>query len=244
MKYSKMFALCAGLVLMLVFAVPSALAQTHHPTRTRRRTVSTLPSLLHPATLHAKAPETYLVKFHTSKGDFTVKVTRAWAPIGADRFYNLVEHHFYDSAAFFRVIKGFVVQFGINANPQISRPWQNANIKDDPVAQSNLRGYLTFATGGPNTRTTQVFINLVDNSRLDSMGFAPFGQVVEGMDVVDQLYSGYGENPDQGQIQNHGKIYLEKSFPKLDTILTARVEPAAAAHPAAHAAPHPKPSSE
>jgi peptidyl-prolyl cis-trans isomerase A (cyclophilin A) len=187
--------------------------------------------LLQPASLHAKAPDVYLVKFHTSKGDFTMKVTRAWAPLGADRFYNLIEHHFYDGAAFFRVVPRFVVQFGINANPQISRVWQNANIKDDAVTQSNARGYVTFATGGPNTRTTQVFINLVDNSRLDSMGFSPFGQIADGMDIVDKLYGGYGESPDQGQIQSAGKTYLEKSFPKLDTIITARVEPATPAKP-------------
>jgi peptidyl-prolyl cis-trans isomerase A (cyclophilin A) len=223
----------ASLAMALVVSAPSLSEQTRTTTRTRGRTVSTTGSLLHPATLHARAPEVYLVKFHTSKGDFTMKVRRAWSPLGADRFYNLVEHHFYDGAAFFRVIKGFVVQFGINANPQISRVWQNANIKDDPVTQSNLRGYVTFATGGLNTRTTQVFINLADNSRLDSMGFSPFGQVIEGMDVVDQLYNGYGESPDQGQIQSHGKLYLEKNFPKLDTIITARVEPVAASHPVA-----------
>lgn len=191
--------------------------------------MSTQPSLLHPASLHAKAPDVYLIKFHTSRGDFTMKVTRAWAPLGADRFYNLVENHFYDGAAFFRVVPRFVVQFGINANPQISRVWQNANIKDDAVTKSNARGYVTFATGGPNTRTTQVFINLVDNSRLNSMGFSPFGQITDAMDIVDRLYGGYGESPDQGQIQSAGKAYLEKSFPKLDTILTARIVPAAPA---------------
>lgn len=240
MSNSKQFAQLVGLTLIFAAAAFSTPAQTHRKS-TRRRTVSTQPSLLHPASLHAKAPDVYFVKFHTSRGDFTMKVTRAWAPLGADRFYNLAEHHFYDGAAFFRAIKGFVVQCGINANPQISRVWQNANIKDDPVSQSNLRGYVTFATGGPNTRTTQVFINLVDNSRLDSMGFAPFGQITDGMDIVDQLYSGYGESPDQGQIQSRGKEYLEKAFPKLDAIITARVEPAAAAQPAAS---HPKPSSK
>ncbi|MHB8754327.1 MAG: peptidylprolyl isomerase [Candidatus Acidiferrales bacterium] len=200
--------------------------------------MSTTGSLLHPASLHATAPAVYDVKFHTTKGDFTMQVTRSWAPIGADRFYNLVEHHFYDGAAFFRVIQGFVVQFGINANPHISAVWQRADIKDDPVSQSNGPGTVTFATGGPNTRTTQVFISLVNNARLDAMGFAPFGKIIEGMDVVNQLYSGYGESPDQGKIQSQGKVYLEKSFPKLDTIITARVEPAAPAHPATHVPAH------
>src|SRR5690348_18255678 len=127
-----------------------------------------------------------------------MKVMRAWAPLGADQCHNHVQYHFYDGAAFFRVVPHFVVQFGINANPQISRVWQNANIKDDAVTQSNARGSVTFATGGPNTRTTQVFINLVDNSRLDSMGFSPFGQVTEGMDVVEMLYGGYGDGPPRG----------------------------------------------
>lgn len=232
MKHSRMFALCAGLGLVLGGGTPSALAQARKTTR--RKTVSTAASLLQPATLHAKAPETFLVKFHTTKGDFTMKVTRAWAPLGADRFYNLVEHHFYDGASLFRVVPHFVVQFGLPADPKIGRAWANANIKDDPVVKSNLTGYVTYAMGGPNTRSSQVFINLVDNTRLDSMGFAPFGQVVEGMDVVQQFYGGYGDNgPDQGRLTNEGKSYVEKNFPKLDSILTARVEPLAASHPAA-----------
>ncbi len=184
-------------------------------------------ALLHPATLQAKSPETYQVKFTTTKGDFIVKVTRAWAPLGADRFYNLVQHHFLDGASFFRVLPGFVVQFGLSAHPQVSQAWQSATIKDDPVKQSNRRGYLTFATGGPNTRTTQIFISLADNARLDAMGFSPFGQVVEGMNVVEQLYSGYGEGAPQGRgprqdlIGARGKAYLDKDFPKLDSIQTA-----------------------
>jgi peptidyl-prolyl cis-trans isomerase A (cyclophilin A) len=240
MKYAREYAVFASLAVMLAMAVPSALAQAHKTTR--RRTVSTTGSLLHPATLHARAPETFLVKFHTTKGDFTMKVTRAWAPLGADRFYNLVLHHFYDGASLFRVVPKFVVQFGLPADPQIGRAWANANIKDDPVVKSNLTGYVTYAMGGPNTRTTQVFINLVDNARLDSMGFAPFGQVIEGMDVVQQFYGGYGDNgPDQGRLTNEGKAYVEKNFPKLDTIITAHIEHLAPAHPAAT---QPKPSSE
>ena len=222
-KATKLTTLLLSIILLAAFAAPSLLGQTRRTIR-RKRYVSTTGSLLHPASLHATAPAVYDVKFHTTKGDFTMQVTRSWAPIGADRFYNLVEHHFYDGAAFFRVIQGFVVQFGINANPHISAVWQRADIKDDPVSQSNGPGYVTFATGGPNTRTTQVFISLVNNARLDAMGFAPFGKIIEGMDVVNQLYSGYGESPDQGKIQSQGKAYLEKSFPKLDTIITARVE--------------------
>lgn len=240
MRNAKQFAQFVGLALTLAVATPGALAQTHRTT-TRRKTVSTAPSLLHPASLHAKSPDVYFVKFHTSKGDFTMKVARVWAPIGADRFYNLVEHHFYDGASLFRVVPGFVVQFGLPADPQIGRAWANANIKDDPVTQSNLTGYVTFAMGGPNTRTTQVFINLQDNTRLDKMGFAPFGQVVEGMDVVKQFYGGYGDNgPDQGRLTNEGKAYAEKNFPKLDAIITAHLEHLAPAHPAPA---HPKPSS-
>src|SRR6202165_968178 len=132
-----------------------------------------------------QAPASYKVKFDTSKGTFVVQVTRAWAPQGADRFYNLVKNGFYDNVRFFRVISGFMVQFGINGTPAVMAAWRNAQIPDDPVTQSNKRGMITFATSGPNSRTTQVFINFADNSRLDSTGFAPFGQVVSGMNVVD-----------------------------------------------------------
>jgi len=179
-------------------------------------------TLLRPALLIAKAPATYKVKFTTTKGDFVISVTRAWAPLGADRFYSLVRHHFYDNTSFFRVHAGFVVQWGISAYPPVTAAWEHAPIKDDPVVQSNLRGYVTYAkTSDPNTRTTQVFINLVDNQRLDTMGgFAPFGQVTEGMDVVDKLYSGYGESPDQEQINKLGKAYLDKDFPNLDSTKT------------------------
>jgi len=176
-----------------------------------------------------QAPATFRAKFTTTKGDFVVEVTRDWAPLGADRFYNLVKNHFFDGAAFFRVLPGFVAQFGLSPRPEVSRVWATANIKDDPVKQSNLTGYLTFATAGRNTRTTQLFINLGDNRNLDSMGFAPFGKVVEGMDVVQQFYSGYGEGapqgngPDQGRLTNEGKPYLDKSFPLLDSIKVALI---------------------
>jgi peptidyl-prolyl cis-trans isomerase A (cyclophilin A) len=176
------------------------------------------------------APATYKVKLDTSKGAVIIDVTRAWAPNGADRFYNLVKSGFYDNARFFRVISGFMVQFGIAGEPRVQTPWRNAPIKDDPVTQSNKRGYITFATAGPNTRTSQVFINYGDNARLDRSGFAPFGIVTSGMDVVDKLYAGYGEGapsgrgPEQGRIQMEGNAYLTKDFPQLDFIKKATIE--------------------
>ena len=182
-----------------------------------------------PANLKEKAPETYKVNFDTSKGPVVIQVTRAWAPNGADRFYNLVKNGFYNDARFFRVISGFMVQFGIHGDPAIAAAWRAARINDDPVKESNKRGYITFATAGPNTRTTQVFINFKDNGGLDGQGFAPFGQVISGMDVVDKLYAGYGEGapsgkgPNQGQIQSEGNTYLKKSFPELDYIKTATI---------------------
>ena len=186
--------------------------------------------LTDPAALNEKAPETYRARFATSKGDFVIEVTRAWAPNGADRFYNLVANGFFDDCRFFRVVYGFMVQFGIHGDPAINSVWRAATIPDDTVQQSNKRGYVAFATAGPNTRTTQVFINFVDkNSKLDSQGFAPFGVVVEGMDVVNKLFSGYGEaapqghGPDQNRIQKEGNAYLAKSFPKLDYIKKASI---------------------
>ena len=194
------------------------------------------PALLHPATLKATAPDEYEVTFKTTAGDFVVKVTRSWAPLGADRFYNLVKHGFFTDAAFFRVVPGFVVQFGLNANPAVNAAWEKAYIKDDPVTQSNHTGFLTFATAGANTRTTQLFISLGENARLDSMGFSAFGQVTSGMDVVQKIFPGYGESPDQAQITAEGKTYLDKNFPKLDRVLSATVTspaPAAPVHKAA-----------
>ena len=164
-----------------------------------------------PASLNEKAPAVYQAKFDTSKGAFVIEVHRDWAPNGADRFYNLVKNGFYNDVRFFRVLDGFMAQFGINGNPNLSAVWRNANIKDDPVKQSNTRGTITFATAGPNTRTTQVFINFGDNAGLDGQGFSPFGKVVSGMDVVDSLYGGYGEGapngagPDQGRVQSSGQ---------------------------------------
>jgi peptidyl-prolyl cis-trans isomerase A (cyclophilin A) len=201
-------------------------------------------ALLKPALLKQKAPETYQVKFATTRGDFTVTVTRAWAPLGADRFYNLVKHGFYDNASFFRVVPNFVVQFGISANPAVSKAWKTADIQDDPVVQSNKKGYVTFATAGPNTRTTQVFINLKDNGALDHQGFAPFAQVTDGMRVVEMFYDQYDSTGiDQDQIEKLGKPYLDKGWPKLDSIKTATVVGAVApaAHPGSKPAAKPKP---
>jgi peptidyl-prolyl cis-trans isomerase A (cyclophilin A) len=184
-----------------------------------------------PAALKETAPAKYTVKFDTSAGVFNVEVQRAWAPNGADRFYNLVKNGFYDNCRFFRVIEGFMVQFGINGDPAVSSVWQTARIPVDPVKESNQRGYITYAmAGAPTTRTTQVFINFRDNASLDGQGFAPFGKVTSGMDVVDKLYNGYGEGapggkgPEQGHVQAEGNAYLTKSFPKLDYIKKATIE--------------------
>ena len=211
-----------AILLTMGIACPQAWTQATAPQRPAPRI-----SLMVPSALKEQAPATFKAKFTTTKGDFVVEVTRAWAPLGADRFYNLVKNHFFDGAAFFRVLPGFVAQFGLNPRPEVARVWANATIKDDPVTQSNLTGSLTFATAGRNTRTTQLFINLADNQTLDRMGFAPFGKVVEGMDVVQQFYSGYGEGapggrgPDQGRITNEGKAYLDKDFPLLDSVKAA-----------------------
>lgn len=182
-------------------------------------------ALLDPASaeMRATAPASYRVRFETSAGAFTVEVTRAWAPLGADRFYNLVRHGFFDGTRFFRVVPGFVMQFGLSGDPGISARWRTASIPDDPVLQHNTRGTVTFATAGPATRTTQMFINFGDNTRLDGMGFSPLGSVVEGMDVVDRIYSGYGEQPDQGRIEMQGNAYLRSQFPQLDSIAHATV---------------------
>ena len=180
--------------------------------------------LLNPASLNERGPESFKVRLATTKGDVVVQVTRSWAPRGADRFYNLVKNSFYDEARFFRVLPNFVVQFGLPADPAVGSAWSNAVFRDDPVKQSNKKGYLVFATAGPNTRTTQLFINLNDNPDLDGQGFAPFGEVAEGMSVVESIHSGYGESPDQGMITNLGNAYLKKTFPNLDYIKTATIE--------------------
>jgi len=180
--------------------------------------------------MNATAPDAFKVKFTTTKGDFVIQVTRAWSPIGVDRFYNLVRHGYYDEVRFFRVIPGFMAQFGMNGDPNLNKVWMNAGIQDEKATVSNTRGRITFAKrGSPNSRTTQLFINFGNNKSLDAQGFAPFGEVVEGMDVVDSLYGGYGEGaprgqgPDQGRIQNEGNKYLASAFPKLDYIKTAQI---------------------
>jgi len=187
-------------------------------------------TLMNPAALNAKAPATFNVKFDTSAGTIVVEVHRDWAPNGADRFYNLVKNGFYNNCRFFRVVPNFMVQWGINGDPNIQKHWEEANIKDDLVKQSNTRGYITYAqSSAPNSRSTQLFINFKDNSFLDNQKFAPFGKVISGMDVVDKINSTYGEKPDQSVIQTQGNAYLNKNFPKLDYIKTATIEQAAAA---------------
>jgi peptidyl-prolyl cis-trans isomerase A (cyclophilin A) len=188
-------------------------------------------ALKDPSSLKEQAPAKYNVRFDTSVGVFVITVTREWAPLGADRFYNLVKNGYYDGVRFFRAIPNFMVQFGINGDPALNTAWRNARIGVDPVKQSNKRGYITYAMGGsPDTRTTQVFINFRDNTNLDAMGFAPFGQVTTGMDVVDKIHQGYGEGaprgsgPDQGRIQSEGNAYLMKDFPKLDYVKKASIE--------------------
>lgn len=170
-----------------------------------------------------RGPDKFRAKFETTKGDFVIEVTRDWAPLGADRFHELVKSGFYDECRFFRVVPGFVVQFGMNGDPAVQRKWDKRTIRDDPVKQSNKRGYVTFATSGPHSRTTQIFINYGDNSRLDALGFSPFGKVVEGMDVVDKINDEYRERPSQALIERHGDAYLEREFPRLDHVEKATI---------------------
>lgn len=184
------------------------------------------PSLNNPASLKEQAPATYKVRLDTSVGPVVIQVHRDWAPLGADRFYNLAKNGFYDGARFFRVLQGFMAQVGMNGEPAIQKVWSRANFPDDPVKGSNKRGIVTFAkTGAPNSRSTQFFINFGDNSFLDKQGFAPFGEVVEGMSNVDKLHS-YGKDnvPDQGRIINEGNAYLQKEYPRLDYIKKATIE--------------------
>jgi peptidyl-prolyl cis-trans isomerase A (cyclophilin A) len=209
-------------------------------------------SLLNPAALTRRAPDNFKVKFATTAGDFTAEVHRDWAPLGADRFYNLVRSKFFDGETFFRVVPNFIVQFGLHGNPAVNRAWENAKIKDDPVKQHNTRGTLVFATAGPETRTTQLFINLRDNTgSLDPQGFAPFGTVIEGMENVDKIFPGYGEQPkqnadrpgDKDNIADSGDAYLKKNFPNLTRITSTSIilpegaAPAPAAKKATPAAP-------
>lgn len=180
-------------------------------------------ALLTPSALNAKAPETFDVKFSTTVGDFVVHVTRSWSPNGADRFYNLVKHHYYDGAGFYRVL-GFMAQFGFSAYPQVNTAWDSATIKDDPVTHSSTRGRITYASPGvANSRSTQLFISYKDNSYLDKVpgDFGAFGEVTSGMDIVDKIYSGYGETPDQSKVGSQGKSYLEKNYPNTTFVKSA-----------------------
>jgi len=182
--------------------------------------------LLDPAQLNEQAPETFRAKFTTSKGDFVIEVTRAWSPNGADRFYNLVKNGYYNDCRFFRVIRDFMVQFGINGDPALNKVWSQARVNDDPVKESNKRGYVTFAMSSlPNSRTTQIFINYKDNAFLDAQRFAPFGRVIEGMSVVDSFFGEYAGVPSDNQplIQSQGNAYLNKEFPKLDYVKSASI---------------------
>ena len=183
-----------------------------------------------PARVAGQAPDTFRVSVETSKGTFAIEVNRAWSPLGAERFYKLVTDNYFNDVRFFRVLPGFMAQFGISGDPAQTKKWQDATISDEPVLQSNKRGMVTFAkTMAPNTRSNQFFINFADNAMLDPQGFSPIGQVVEGMNVVDALYGGYGEGapngpgPDQMRAVAEGNAYLTKAFPKLDYIKTTKI---------------------
>ncbi len=198
----------------------------------RQQNTAAVDPLLDPsaAVWQESAPDTFTVAIETTKGTFATQVVREWAPIGADRFYNLVRHGFYDDSRFYRVVSGFIVQFGLPGNPEVTPHWLDATMVDDPVEASNVRGTIAYAMTGPDTRTTQVYISLVDNTRLDEQGFTPFGRIVEGMDVVDQLYGGYGENAggglrrgDQSKIYAEGNAHLDRDFPELDRLINATV---------------------
>ncbi|MDI1480905.1 peptidylprolyl isomerase [Polyangium sp. y55x31] len=242
--------LAASIVVLAACSRDEAPAPHASPSATAASTASAAPSaapaasaptaggrdgndpLFHPEKAIEKAPDVFKVKFSTTKGDFVVQVTRAWAPNGADRFYNLVKLGFYDGVRFHRAIDDFMVQFGIHPEPAVNGAWYRAYFPDDPVVKSNRRGFVTFAHAGKDTRTTQIFISYVDKqARLDTQGFAPFGQVVEGMKVVDSFYKGYGElapkgkGPNASKIQREGYGYLDANFPKLDVIKEAKIVP-------------------
>jgi peptidyl-prolyl cis-trans isomerase A (cyclophilin A) len=208
-------------------ATPPAAATTAAAT-TAAATTAAAPTpggLLHPDSVKVAAagPDSFIVHVLSSRGAFDLKVHRDWSPKGADRLYYLVANNFYDGIRFFRVVDGFMAQFGMPGDPAIGRVWSDRDIEDEPVKRSNKRGTLTFADKGPNTRSTQLFINFHDNAQLDGMGFTPFAEVTNGMNAVDSLYKGYGETPDQGRISTQGNAYLAHDFPKLDSIVTARV---------------------
>jgi peptidyl-prolyl cis-trans isomerase A (cyclophilin A) len=194
--------------------------------------------LLHPETLNRTAPAVSRVKLTTTKGDVVIELTRAWSPRGVDRFYNLVRAGYYTDCTFYRVMPRFMAQFGISARPEVNRAWMNASIPDEPRKESNKRGMVSFATSGPNTRSTTLFINIIDNAYLDPLGFTPIGEVVEGMENVDMLYTGYGDtSPQQMSFENGGKAFVDRTYPKLDRIQTATILPATPAAAPAPAAP-------
>jgi peptidyl-prolyl cis-trans isomerase A (cyclophilin A) len=186
--------------------------------------------LLEPTTKYDQAPAEFKIQFETTKGNFTVRMVRDWSPRGVDHLHHLVSSGYYTDIAFFRAIEGFMVQFGMHGDPKINGLWADTNIQDEPVKVSNKRGYMSFAkSNAPNSRSTQLFINLVDNSNLDGYGFSPIGEVIEGMSVVDSIYMGYGEGaprgrgPSQGLINQQGNAYLKSQFPNLDYIKTAKI---------------------
>lgn len=204
---------------------PVETAKEPEPPKPAPKQTATKKSLLNPSALKEKAPEVYRAKWETSKGDVIIEVTRSWAPKGADRFYNLVKNGYFDECRFFRVVPNFIVQIGMHPDPKVSRVWTDARITDDPVTKTNRKGTIVFATSGPNTRTTQLFVNYKANAFLDNQGFAPFGNVVEGMDIVESIFAGYGEGPEQGMIRAQGNKYLNEKFPKLDYIKQATILP-------------------
>jgi len=181
-------------------------------------------SLHKPELATLQAPPQFKVQFTTTRGVVVLQIDRSWAPHGADRFFNLVKAGYFQEVPFYRVVPGFVVQFGFTPDPAVNKVWNEAKFGDDAPNQSNVRGTISFATSGPDTRTCQFFINTVDNGRLDAMGFTPFGQVVQGMEIVDLIFSGYGQSPDQTRIRLEGGAYLKSQFPEMDYILSARVE--------------------
>lgn len=227
---SAVFRPLAALVLGSLLAARATAADEKQPAAPAPAAAAPAASLLEPAKLNEQAPESFKVKLTTTKGDITIQVSRALSPNGVDRFYNLVKNGYFTDVAFFRVIEGFMGQFGIHGDPKVAAAWRSANIQDDPVKGSNIRGAITFAkSGAPNSRSTQFFINLKDNPNLDTMGFSPFGKVIEGMDVMDKINNEYGEGapggrgPAQGRVQQEGNAYLKKDFPRLDYIKSATI---------------------
>jgi peptidyl-prolyl cis-trans isomerase A (cyclophilin A) len=244
---------CALTLAALTLAIPTFAQTPAAPAKPKSTTTASAKpaaastydhALLKPGLLKEKSPDTYQVKFDTTRGEFTITVTRAWAPIAADRFYNLVKHHYFDNSRFFRVSPGFVVQFGLSGTPAVNAAWEKATLMDEPITQKNLRGTITFAkTGAPNSRGTQLFINLKDNTFLDPQGFAPFGVVDgKGINVVEMMYDQYGDAAgvnDQENITKGGEKYIAAHYPKLDTIKSATLVGAPATTPPAKPAAKP-----